>query len=557
MLRYLNIKNLALLNEITLEFDAGFTAITGETGAGKSILIEALNLLSGARADKNIIRQGASCCEVEGYLYFPNPSPINALLEALHLPLCEENTLILKRCIDREKSPKIQINGSFALLSSLQKLGEFWIDFHRIDEPQKLFESSYQLQIVDLYGGLTPLLTDYKALYFQWKNLLKQIVELSENERLSDDEIHFYQTQINKINAINPTEELISELEQNFTRISHAQEIGLLSSQLEAGLTEEFGIQSSLQELMKPAFALSKLLPSTNALLERLNSLIIETEDIASEYGSINSSLETDPELIQETQRKMNDWHEIKRQYGPNLESVLKKRKSLEEKVSLQSNIENTLEQLSRDAKEKELNLAKLADMLQQKRHEAVIGLTAKVQKLLKTLGFEHAKLEIKIHNTSILKEYGNCYIEFLFAANKGHPLMPLHKIASSGETARVMLALKTILAEVDQTTLLVFDEIDANIGGEVASKVANALKMLSKNHQVMCVTHLPQTAAQAHNHYTVYKESSSNETSVTIMKLTHPQERIQELARMFGNRACESALSHAKDLLTLTEMRF
>jgi len=550
MLRYLNIKNLALLREITLEFDEGFTAITGETGAGKSILIEALSLLSGARGDKSIIRQGASTCEVEGYLYFPNPSRINSVLEALNLPLCEENTLILKRCIDREKSPRIQINGSFALLSSLQKLGEYWIDFHRIDEPQKLLDGHYQLQIVDLYGGLTALLKDYEDHYYRWKNLLKKIEELSQKERLSGDEIHFYQAQINKIHAINPSQESITELEQNFTRITHAQEISLLSTQMEGGLREESGIQSSIQGLMKAAFALSRLLPSTNVLVERLNSLIIEIEDIASEYESINSSIESDPEWIQETQRKMNDWHEIKRQYGPSLESVLKKLKSLEEKVSLQANIETVLTQLEQEAKIQELNLEKMANILQEKRHEAVKGLTAKVERLLNSLGFTHTKLEIKIHTIPSLKEYGNCSIEFLFAANKGHSLMPLHKIASSGETARVMLAFKTILAEVDQTTLLVFDEIDANIGGEVASKVANTLKTLSNNHQVMCVTHLPQTAAQAHHHYTVYKESSLNETSVTIIRLSDPQERIQELARMFGDRTCESALSHAKDLL-------
>lgn len=555
MLQYLKIKNLALLTEITLEFDIGFTALTGETGAGKSILLEALSLLAGCRADKSIIRQGASSCEIEAILFFSNPSRINAALESLNLPLCEENTLILKRSIEREKSPRIQINGSLSSLSSLQILGEFWIDFHRPSEPQKLLQHQYQLQILDLYGGLMPLLKEYSDLYFKWKNLLKTVQELSDKERLSQDEIDFYQSQINKITAINPTEESIRELEENFARIANSQEINLLSAQLESGLQGDSGITASIQTLLKPAYQLSKLLPTTNSLSQRLDSLIIETEDLASEYAAINHSIDNDPESIHETQTNMHDWLEIKRQYGPTLEIVLKKLQSLQEKVSSQAHIETTLHTLQKDADILQSKLEKIAITLRQKRQESAKTLAPKVQKLFHSLGLQNAKLDIKIHPESTLKEYGNCFAQFLFASNKGQSYLPLHKIASSGETARVMLSFKTILAEVDQTPLLVFDEIDANIGGEIASKVAHELRALSTNHQVLCVTHLPQTAAQAHNHYTVTKVSSSNNTSITIHKLSDSEQRIRELARMFGDRSSESALTHARDLLALQSL--
>lgn len=550
MLQYLKIKNLALLTEITLEFDIGFTALTGETGAGKSILLEALSLLAGCRADKSIIRQGASSCEIEAILFFSNSSRINAALESLHLPLCEDNNLILKRSIEREKSPRIQINGSLASLSSLQTLGEYWIDFHRPNEPQKLLQHQYQLQLLDLYSDLMPSLKEYSDLFCQWKNLLKTIQDLSDKERLSQDEIDFYQSQIDKINIINPSVESIQELEENFARIANSQEINLLFSHLESSFQGDSGIIASIQNLMKPACQLSKLLPSTSSLVQRLDSLIIETQDLASEYSSLNQSIDNDPESIYETQTKMHAWLEIKRQYGSTVEIVLKKRHSLQEKVSLQMHIETNLQQLQKDADIQQSKLEKLAIVLQQKRQESAKELTSKVQGMFHSLGLQNAKLDIKIQSESSLKEYGNCFVQFLFASNKGQEYLPLHKIASSGETARVMLAFKTILAEVDQTPLLVFDEIDANIGGEIASKVANELKILSNNHQVLCVTHLPQTAAQAHHQYTINKVSSSNNTSITIRKLSDQEERIQELARMFGDRTSESALIHARDLL-------
>lgn len=550
MLQYLRISNLALLEKVTLEFDAGFTAVTGETGAGKSVLLGALSLLAGSRTEKSIIRQGTSCCEVEAALYFSNPIRINGVLEGLGLPFCEDGNLILKRSIDREKSPRILVNGSLAPLSSLQVLSEYWIDFHGPGEPQKLFHRHYQLQMLDLYAGLGPLVKDYRDLYEAWRGLLKDIEELRQRDRLSDDELAFYQSQVDKINGVDPSEESISELEKNFSRISHAQEIALLSAQLEGGINGEEGIVSSIQALIRPACELVKIFPAASSLIERLNSLIIEAEDLASEYGVLGEDIESDPEFIHEVQERMSNWLEISRQYGPTIQAVLNKRKVLEEKIGLQSNIEDRLEKLSEEAALMEESLEKLARVLEEKRREAAKELGKRVQSMLQMLGFQKAKLEINICSENVLKEYGNCFAEFLFAPNVGQEFMPLNKIASSGETARVMLALKTILAEVDQTPVLVFDEVDANVGGEIASKVASEMRKLSKDHQVLCVTHLPQAAAQAHNHYVVSKEVEAGVTSVSIKRLLDSEKRAEELARMLGDRTSKSALSHAVEML-------
>lgn len=550
MLTYLKIKNLALLDEIALEFNPGFTTVTGETGAGKSIFLGALNLLAGARADKSVIRQNAAHCEVEASLYFSNPTRIDQLLQSLHLPPCEDNNLILYRLIGHEKGARILINGCLAPLNSLQKLGEYWIDFHGPGEAQKLFHPYYQLEMIDLYGGLTPLLKDYSDLYSGWKLLLKEAHDLTQREQLSSDELVFYQSQIDKINVINPSEESINQLEERFSRISHAQEIALFLNQLEVAFNDEDEILSKLQMLVKPAQELTKILPKTQSLLERLHSLIIETEDIAHEYSDLNESQEIDPENAHSVQQQMNQWLEISRQYGPSIQAVLNKRNALQEKIDSQSNIEARLEQLNTQANLLKLELEKLAKILEKKRLEAGQTLSNKAQAILQVLGFQKAKFSIQIHPENVLKEHGSCYAEFLFAPNAGQPLMPLNKIASSGETARVMLALKSILAEVDQTPLLVFDEVDANVGGEIASQVAYKLKDLSHNHQVFCVTHLPQAAAQAHNHYQVSKYFENNVTYVTITKLANPQDRISELARMLGDRSSKSALNHATELL-------
>lgn len=551
MLQYLKIKNFALLDEVTLEFDPGFTAITGETGAGKSILLGALSLLAGSRTDKSIIRQGTSHCEVQAELHWANPARINSILQSLNLPPCEDNTLILYRSIHREKSPRILINGSLAPLTALQQLGEYWIDFHGPGESQKLFHLHHQLQMLDLYAGLSPILKDYSDLFSSWKALLKQTLDLSQKEQLSPDELAFYQSQIDKITAVNPSEASIAELEENWALISNAQTIATLTAQLETTFNNDSGIIPSLQSLLRPTQELSKILPTSLPLTERLNSLIIEAEDLANEFTSLNQNLNTHPEFIEKTQQQMNNWLEINRQYGPSIQNVLNKLKTLKEKIASQTNIESTLQQLETEAAAKQASLEKIANTLTQKRSKAAASLSQKTQTLLQSLGFQKAKLEIKISPENTLTPHGNSTAEFLFSPNAGQPLMPLNKIASSGETARVMLALKTILAEVDQTPLLVFDEADANVGGEIASQVAQKLKQLSQNHQILCVTHLPQTAAQAHHHYVVNKTLTPNTTTITLSKLSTPQTRTQELARMLGNRSSQSALNHATELLS------
>ena len=552
MLQYLRIKNLALMEETSLEFTSGFCAVTGETGAGKSILLGALNLLSGARVDKSIIRKGAEECEVAATLYFNDPTRINTVLKLYDLPLCEPGEpLLLRRMLSRTKANRIQVNGMLTTLTILQKVGENWIDFHGSGEPQKLFHESYQLEMLDLFSKNQVLLEDYQKEYGKWKEVLRKIHFITEEKQLSIEESNFLREQITKVDILAPTEASIEKLESDFNRLHRLQELIHLIQQLGIGLSGEEGVTTSLSLLLKVAREITDIDPSTQPFMERLNGIILEIEDLASEYENVLGTIDIEEEAIQAVQDQMQQWLEIKRSYGPSVTHILEKRTSWVNALEAQTDIQERRQALEQKAEELQKDLWQRAEILRETREKAAVILTEKVKTILKTLGFKKVDFQIKIIAEPELQKQGNCRCAFLFAPNAGQDFLPLSKIASSGEIARVMLALKATVAEVDQTPLLVFDEVDANIGGEIATEVGKKLASLGVNHQVLCVTHLPQVAAWASRHLHVKKEQTSDKTTVTLSVLHDRfEERKIELARMLGDRNSVSALQHAEELL-------
>lgn len=551
MLQYIRIKNLALLEEVTLEFDSGFTAVTGETGAGKSVLLGALGLLSGARTDKGMIRQGQDLLEVEAALYFAEAEMIDGLLEAAGLPACEDGVLLLQRSIHRSKIPRIQVNGNMATLAQLQTLGESWIDFHGPGEPQKLFQERRQLDMLDTYADNAKALTDYGLGYVEWRAALREIEELEKGERLDDEEIEFVRKQIKKIDLADVSEESIEELERDYTRMSSAQELVGLASECSEGLTGEQSVNDLLGSVLLRLEDLAQLDAGSEPLLERARSLQLELQDLGEEVGRLAGDFDFDAEAIEAATERMNLWQEVRRKYGGSVESVMAKREELAQKIAIQGDLDGVISKRRAAAAELEAVLRKQAVKLTGGRKKAAKTLAQKAADLLQALGFKKARLEIKLIADAKLHESGDSHCQFLFAPNAGQDLLPLNKIASSGETARVMLALKTVLAEADATPLLVFDEVDANVGGEVGRAVGAELARLAKKHQVLCVTHLPQVASLAHNHFVVTKSQDENSTAVTIAPLDESREaRLEELARMLGDRKSASARAHAEELL-------
>ncbi|MGH8016829.1 MAG: DNA repair protein RecN [Opitutaceae bacterium] len=551
MLQFLRIRNLALLEAIDLEFEPGFTAVTGETGAGKSILLGALSLLSGARADKTVIRQGADACEVEGVFHLPDASRFDALLESLGLPACDDGELVLKRSVHREKAARITINGSLATLANLQSLGGLWIDFHGPGEPRRLLRADCQIELLDLFGQLEKETAAYQQIYDTWRATLAEIERLSRETQLDADQLDYLRQQIAKIDSLDLEPTAVEALERDFNRLSRAQELTELASNLAGGLSGDEGMLNQAAPLIRAAREISELDPSTAPLCQRLESLAVEIEDLGREFDAFSGSLDFDADSAADLESRMTLLLELKRRHGQDLEAIRRARDEMERRIAGQGDIEGTLARLNKEAAGAEKTCRQRAADLRLARDKAGRTLVRRTEKLLVELGFAKARLQVAFEAEPELRRHGDARPEFLFSPNAGEPPLPLAKIASSGELARVMLALKTVLAEVDDIPVLVFDEVDANVGGEIGRAVGEKMAAIAREHQVLCVTHLPQVASLGAQHLVVEKEQKRDRTVVSIRSIHEDRDgRIAELARMLGDRKSESALAHAGKLL-------
>ena len=549
MIRRLQIRNLALMNCTELELGDGFTVVTGETGAGKSVLLGALSLLAGNRAAKTIVRKGAEECSVAAELETGDDARFNEVLQALDLPACDDGLLILKRSVHATKSGRITINGGAATLTQLQQLGEVWIDFHGPGEPQKLMRAETQLEMLDLHAGLAVVLATYKAGWCKRRELLREAEEAASAEQLSEDEEAFLCSQLEKLDSLNLAEEAITQLERDHARSSRAQELAALLRALDNGLGSE-GLGEVIPKLLKAADDVARIDTDAAGLRDRLNSLAAEAEDVRADFARLARGLSTDEESGAELDVRMNLWLEFRRKYGPSASSVRERREALRRRLGSQGDVEARVAKLKAEATQVEKQLRKQADALHVARVKAADKLATAARKMLGALGFKKADLRIEAAPAE-LGPSGADAVRFLFCPNAGQDLLPLDQIASSGEAARVMLALKTVLAAVDRTPVLVFDEVDANVGGEIGAQVGRELAALGRDHQVFCVTHLPQVAALGHAHLVVTKTQDDQSTTVEIAPVHGKRkDRESELARMLGDRSSKVALSHARELL-------
>jgi DNA repair protein RecN (Recombination protein N) len=551
MLQSLRIRNLALLEEVSLDFEAGFTVVTGETGAGKSILLGALSLLAGERAEKTIIRQGAAACEVEASLLFSDPTRIDAVLAELELPVTEDGVLLLRRTVPREKAPKITVNGSLATLAALHRLGEVWIDFHGPSEPRRLLREGCQLELLDLFGRAADARQRYRGHYQRWRGLLGDAERVRAQGRLSPDQLTFLQNELARLDLLDLTAESIEALERDFQRMNRAQELTGLAASLSASLTGEEGVTARVAALVREARALEAIDPASAALADRLASASFELADLGAEFESLGQSLNFDAEQAESLTARMNSWLEARRRHGPDVASVAAAREELRARLESQGDVEGTLARLEAEAKEVHRQAVREAAALRAIRERAARELATIAAKGIAQLGFRKADFRIRLAPLEELGPEGDCRAEFLFSPNVGEPPLPLNRIASSGELARVMLALKTVLADLDDVPVLVFDEVDANVGGEIGRVVGEKMALIARTHQVLCVTHLPQVAAQGNSHLVVVKDQTKDRAVVTIEPLHLDRKaRVGELARMLGDRTAKSALAHAEELL-------
>lgn len=482
---------------------------------------------------------------------FEDSSEIDALLDSAGLPPCEDGALLISRTVGVSKPSRAFVNSSPAPLSFLSRLGGYWIDFHGPGEPQKLFSRRSQLEMLDTFAGDSGEIAEYMRIYSERREVLAQIEELSQARSLGADEIEFLRSRIAAIDALNPTEEGIAQLEEKSKLAEAASDIAQKSAAAAEAIGGDGGALESVAAAAKLAAEIARLCPSSAPLAERVKAVSFELSDISSEYEGLAGSSNMDEAEIEEVRAKMTDWLGLCRKYGRSVGQVLAARAEMAGKIEMQSDVRATIAGLEERASSLLSELSPIAEKIFKLRSRAARKLADAASKTLLGLGFKNARLDIGLARVPEPSPDCGSSCEFAFSANPGQPLLPLAKIASSGELARVMLALKTVLAEADSTPILVFDEVDANVGGEIGAEVGKQLARLAARHQVFCVTHLPQVAARADSHFLVKKSQTKTSTSVSISRIDADAGlRVSELARMLGDRNSESAIAHAKKLL-------
>ncbi len=560
MLTTLRIKNLALVTDLTLELRAGYNAITGETGAGKSVIIGALNLVTGERADRSMIRSGCESCSVEAVVDVRKVERrVGDFLGENGFEPCEGGELILKRTFSLIGSNRQFINGSPSTLQALSELGDLLVDMHGPHEHQSLLNPKRQLDLVDAHAGLMGVRAELGSLVASWQSLQRERQALVVDERAYAQQLDLLRFQVHEIEAarLEPEQECLVEAE--FKKTSNASRLLEVSqASLEVLNENESSLIAAAGNLGRLLRELERLDPNAACLVSLHEQSLDSWKDLLADLSEYTEGIDINPERLARLQERLDLLHSLKRKYGSSVEEVIAFGEASRVKLNAFQGRDAELERIHAGMKDLEMKLEVLGGELSRAREKSLPKLARAVQAELADLGFKQSRFEPSM--TRILQEgdsirwvpTGLDTIEFLFSPNRGEPLKSLRSIASSGEMARVMLALKTVLADEDESPILIFDEVDANVGGETASAVGAKMRQISSNHQVLCITHLAPVAAGAENHYLVTKEERDGRTISEIRHL-NTEERVKELARMLGGHG-ETALLHARALLSQPE---
>jgi DNA repair protein RecN (Recombination protein N) len=547
-LRSLRIRNLALVEFLDWELEPGFTVVTGETGAGKSIILGALKLLLGERADKTLIRTGAEQCSVEGLFEIADPVRINELLSEQGIDPCEGDQLLLRRLLATNGTNRQFINGCQTTLSVLKEVGDGLVDLHGPHDHQSLLAREYQLRLVDAFGGSEELYHSFRETFEKLRSLRGKLEQLESENAAGNLELWQHQWSEIRDAAIQVGE--LEALEAKYAVASNAHRILELTSLSLLQLADaEDSILTRLGDIARTLRELEKLDPGSTELTRNHERGTVELEELERDLRHYQEKIEVDPGSLRQLEERLNLLESLRRKYHRNEEELLALAAELEEKLSQIDGREAALEKLRADIESTSRKMQAVGRDLAAARRTVGERLAQQIRVHLADLGFQQARFDLEWETLGEPISSGFDQIEFLFSPNPGEPLKPLRAIASSGEISRVMLAIKTALAQQDLIGLLVFDEIDANVGGEIAHAVGRKMQTLGENHQVLAITHMPQVAAAARKHFFVSKEVSDGRTRTALQEVGGP-ERLEEIARMLGGKS-RSALEHARTLLT------
>ena len=562
MIKEIRIRNFAVIENLEVSFGKGLSVLTGETGAGKSIIIDALNLLLGGRADTDSIRSGETTALVDAVFEVTDPITRDLILESgIEM---DGSELLIKRQVSNTGKNRCLLNNSSVTVSTLAKIGNRLVDLHGQHDHQTLLHPEVHIELLDLYGKCNNFRDEFSKIFFEHQAQTKILGSMKMGEKELIQKQEFLSFQLKEIDEANLSKEEEEELKSTRNKLKHAGQIreGLQKSQ--SLLNNEGGsIIESLGQVLKELESVQNIDSGLAGLVEQSRSAFYELEDVVESLRNYDQSLEFNPSRLEEIEDRLAEINELKRKYGNDIVEILRRREEIDKELEqLTSNDEN-MKSLQDDLKKKETVLSKLGIQLAEKREAAAKNLSRSVEKELKELSMINVKLGVRFDYQADPESFilfrkektkatlnGLGTLEFLFSSNQGEEMRPLAKIASGGELSRVMLALKSILNDQDTVPVMIFDEVDTGIGGSVAEKVGIKLQKVAITKQVFCITHLPQIAGMALSHFRVEKEVKGKRTRSTIRQLKH-KERLEELARMSsGEKITEASLEYAREML-------
>jgi len=544
----LRIKNLALVEELEWQIAPGFVAVTGETGAGKSIIIGALQLLLGERADKSLIRTGADLCTVEAIFSGNDLKKLNPQLAEAGIEPCEDD-LILKRTLSSTGTNRQFINGSPTTLAVLKNLGDDLVDLHGPHDHQSLLSPETQLRLLDSFARAEEQLEEYRKQYRQLQTLLAEHAVLDTAETTREQELDLLRHQVIEIESAHLVADEEQEIEKRYKLASNSKRLIELASAVANKLSEaDDSVLSQLAETQRLLRELEKIDNSIAQSSSAHAAAVVELSEIARALSRYAEKLDLDPEQLAALEQRISLFETLKRKYGSSIADVIAFGERAAERIRKIEGRDTELERLARDIENVRAQMNHAGAALRKLRLKTAPRLSENIRRNLRDLGFRQSEFEAKLAPLEQPRPTGFDSVELLFSPNPGEPLKPLRAIASSGEISRLMLAIKSALAVQDAIPLLVFDEIDTNVGGEIAHAVGNKMQTLGRDHQVICITHLPQVAASASAHFVVTKNVTLGRTFSNLQEVAG-KARQEEIARMLGDKSA-SALKLAAALL-------
>jgi DNA repair protein RecN (Recombination protein N) len=549
MLTGLSIKNYALIDQLQVNFNDGFTIITGETGAGKSILLGGLSLILGKRADLSSLRDTEKKCIIEATFDISNYN-LKSLFIAEDLDY-EAQTIIRREILPSGKS-RAFVNDSPVKLNSLQLLGEKLIDIHSQHETLQLTDDNFQFQVIDALTETSENLVTYKEYLKTYKSLQKELKQLQQFQAEAIKEHDYNSFLLNELVAANLKPDELAELEEEFEVLSNVESIQeKLESVNQLLIEEQIGVLTNLREVKNTMQKLALISANYKDLSERVNSALIELDDVATEVEGFQTELDVNPKRLEEVEGKLSAINNLMQKHiVQTIPELIEIREQLAQKVEATENVDKDILNKEKEIKAVVKQLDREAAIITKKRNEAIPKLITQLEDILSQLGMPNAQFKITLNKSEIFLFNGKDELDFLFSANKGGQFNTLKKAASGGELSRIMLAIKSILSKYIKLPSIIFDEIDTGVSGEISNKMAEIMSQMSQKMQVFSITHLPQIAAKGNTHFKVYKQDIDNVTTSNLVKLEY-DERVVELAQMLGGAALsESAIAHAKQLL-------